>query len=141
MSIVSRFLSIVALTFLALAPEDSVAQPAMASEPVVEALPLFAVQVRTGPTWDASKPPHEQLHFRDHSANLKRLRDAGHLIVGARYSDLGLIILAAESEAQVRSMMDGDPSFGAGIFRYEVHPFNVFYPGTLKAVPRKTAKQ
>jgi uncharacterized protein YciI len=140
MSIVSRFLSIVALTFLALAPADSVAQPDMASEPV-KALPLFAVQVRTGPTWDASKPPHEQLHFRDHSANLKRLRDAGHLIVGARYSDLGLIILAAESEAQVRSMMDGDPSFEAGIFRYEVHPFNVFYPGTLNAVPRKTAKQ
>ena len=73
--------------------------------------------------------------------NLKRLRDAGHLKVGARYSDLGLIILAAESELQARSMMDEDPSFGAGIFIYEVHPFNVFYPGTLKAVPRKIAKQ
>lgn len=140
MRIVSRFLSIVALTFLAMGPADSVAQPAMASE-AADALPLFAVQVRTGPKWDASKPPHEQLHFRDHSANLKRLRDAGHLIVGARYSDLGLIILAAESESQARSMMDEDPSFGAGIFKYEVHPFNVFYPGTLKNVPRKTAKQ
>ncbi len=140
MRIVSRSLSVVALALLALGAGDSVAQQAMASE-AVEALPLFAVQIRTGPKWDAAKPPHEQLHFGAHSANLKRLRDAGHLKVGARYSDLGLIILAAESELQARSMMDEDPSFGAGIFIYEVHPFNVFYPGTLKAVPRKIAKQ
>lgn len=91
----------------------------------------FAVEIRIGDKWDATKPPQDQLYFRDHSANLKRLRDAGHLIMGARYSDVGLIIIAAASEAQVRSMMDEDPSFEAGVFRYEVHPFNVFYPGTL----------
>ncbi len=105
-----------------------------------DGLPLFAVQVKTGDKWDPSKPPHEQALFREHSANLKRLREAGHLIVGARYSDVGLIILAAESESHARAMMDEDPSFGAGTFRYEVHPFNVFYPGTLKNVPRKTDK-
>lgn len=94
---------------------------------------LFAVQIRTGEKWDATKPPQEQLHFRAHSANLKRLRDAGQLIVGARYSDVGLIVLEASSETQARAMMDEDPSFAAGIFRYELSPLNVFYPGTLKA--------
>lgn len=96
-----------------------------------EAPSLFAVQIRTGENWDTMKPPQEQLHFRAHSANLKRLRDAGQLIVGARYSDVGLIVLEASSEAQARAMMDEDPSFAAGIFRYELSPLNVFYPGTL----------
>ncbi len=101
-----------------------------------DTLPLFAVQIRTGARWDAAKPPQEQRHFRDHSANLKRLRDAGHLVAGARYSEVGLVILTAESEAQARAMMDQDPSFEAGIFRYEVHPFDVFYSGSLQGRPR-----
>lgn len=103
-------------------------------------LALFAVQIRVGDKWDAAKPPQDQLHFRDHSANLKRLREEGHLVVGARYSDVGLIILEADSEAQARAMMDEDPSFAAGIFRYEVHPFSVFYPGTLESGNRKTGE-
>jgi uncharacterized protein YciI len=113
---------------------DGAAPPPAAS---MDTLPLFAVQVKTGDKWDASKPPHEQALFREHSANLKRLRDAGHLIMGARYADIGLIILAAESESQARAMMDADPSFAAGTFRYEVHRLNVFYPGTVRTSAAK----
>ncbi len=134
----SRFISALVLAFFALKSPCSVAQhPSSVAAPGT--LPLFAVQIRTGDRWDTSKPPNEQLHFRDHSANLKRLRDAGHLILGARFSDVGLIIVAAESEAQARAMMDEDPSFEAGIFRYEVHLFNVFYSGSLQAAPRKAS--
>lgn len=57
--------------------------------------------------------------------------------MGARYSDVGLIILAAESEASARAMIDADPSMAAGTFKYEIHPFNVFYPGTVNARGRK----
>jgi len=134
----SRFVLVIVLAFFVLKSLDLVAQqPSSAAG--VNALPLFAVQIRTGDRWDAAKPPQEQLHFRDHSANLKRLREAGNLIMGARYSDVGLIILAAESETQARAMMDEDPSFEAGIFRYEVHHFSVFYPGSLQAAPRKAS--
>ena len=105
-----------------------------------EALPLFAVEVRVGPKWDHSKKPHEQALFREHSANLKVLREAGRLIVGARYSDVGLLILQAETEEEARALIDADPSIAAGTFTYQIHPFNVFYPGTLKSPPRATAK-
>lgn len=129
-----RLASLLWLSFVAMGPPESVAQQA-APAAAANTLPLFAVQIRTGAKWDASKPPQEQVHFREHSANLKRLRDAGHLIVGARYSDVGLVILAAESEAHARAMMDEDPSIKADVFKYEVHPFNVFYPGTLPGRP------
>ena len=31
-------------------------------------MPLFAVEIKTGPAWDSTKPPHEQAYFREHSA-------------------------------------------------------------------------
>lgn len=127
-----RLLLVCALALFALEPSGSAARQSTSAAPAVGTLPLFAVQIRTGDKWDAAKPPQEQLHFRAHSANLKRLREAGHLIMGARYSDIGLVVLAAESEAHARAMMDADPSFDAGIFRYDVHVFSVFYPGTVR---------
>jgi uncharacterized protein YciI len=110
--------------------------------PVLEqSLPLFAVEIRTGPKWDQSKPPQEQLYFREHSANLKRLREAGSLVMGARYSDKGLVVLAALSEEEARAMMDVDPSIKAEVFKYEVHAFSVFYSGSVNPRPRRPAAQ
>lgn len=116
----------------------ALASPALGqtAAPAAE-LKLFAVEIRTGPKWDPSKPPQDQGYFREHSANLKRLRDAGSLVMGARYSDKGLLVLAAPSIADARLMMEGDPSIGAGTFVFDVHDFNVFYPGTVQAAPRR----
>lgn len=71
-------------------------------------LQLFAIEIKVGPKWDAAKPPHEQALFREHSANLRRLREAGTLVIGARYSDKGLVVLSATSLAEARAMMDQD---------------------------------
>ena len=95
-------------------------------------LHLFAVEVKVGPNWDTAKAPGDQAYFKEHSANLKRLRDAGHIVMGARYSDIGLIIFSAASADAVRDMMDEDPSMSAGTFKYEVHAMNVFYPGLVQ---------
>lgn len=114
------------------------AQPAPTSAPQGE-LPLFAVEITTGNAWVQAKPAHEQLHFREHSANLKRLREAGSLIMGARYSDKGLVVLAARDETHARTMLDEDPSFKAEVFKYQVHPFNVFYAGTVNTRQRRAA--
>ena len=94
---------------------------------------LFAVEIRVGPNWDTAKAPGEQAFFKEHSANLKRLRDDGHIVMGARYSDIGLIVIAASSDDAVRSMMQKDPSIAAGTFVFEVHEFRVFYPGFVEA--------
>lgn len=119
----TRYLAIFVLLGIGLGVGASAAEP----------LSLFAIQVRVGPKWDPAKAANEQALFHEHSANLKRLRDAGHLIMGARYSDIGLVIVAADSEASARAMMEADPSIAAGTFKYEVHPFNVFYSGTLQS--------
>ncbi len=92
---------------------------------------LFAVEFRTGPKWDASKAPHEQAGFDEHSANLKRLRDGGVLLLGARYADKGFIVLAAGSEVAARTEIEVDPSVRNQVFAYEVHEFRVFYPGCV----------
>ncbi len=106
------------------------------SGPAAE-LPLFAIEIKTGPAWDPEKPPRQQTLFAEHSANLKRLRDAGSLVMGARYSDKGLVVVAAPALEQARAMIEADPSIAAGTFSYELHPFNVFYPGTVQARPRQ----
>jgi len=100
-------------------------------------LKLFAVEVTTGPGWDDSKAPNEQAFFKEHSANLKRLRGEGHIIMGARYSDKGLLIFSALSMDDVRAMMDQDPSMTAGTFVYAVHAFNVFYPGLVQTASNR----
>ncbi len=109
-----------------------------ATTPPPSELKLFAVEIKTGPQWDASKPPQDQRYFREHSANLKRLREAGSLVMGARYSDKGLLVLTAPAIEDVRLMMEADPSVTAGTFVYEVHDFRVFYPGMVQPAPRRS---
>ena len=140
MSSATRFVAIFMLFGLSLGFGASHADTPPSNKPA-DSLPLFAIQVRVGPKWDLTKAPHEQALFREHSANLKRLRDAGHLVMGARYSDIGLVVLAAESEESARAMIDADPSIAAGTFTYEVHPFSVFYSGTVRSPSPPTASK
>ena len=130
MKIRIQFKVIVAVSMLVLASyslqRTSVASAAEAAEK------LFAVEIKIGPNWDSSMPPNEQKFFSEHSANLKRLREEGPIVLGARYSDIGLIIFSASSAEEVRALMSQDPSMTAGTFRYEVHLLNVFYPGLVQ---------
>jgi hypothetical protein len=48
-------------------------------------------------------PAHEQSWFREHSANLRRLREDGSLVLGARYADKGLVVLSAVSEDEAHA--------------------------------------
>jgi hypothetical protein len=107
------------LTSLALAQIPAPATPS----------PLYAAIFKTGPKWDAAKPPNEQAFFREHSANLAKLRVAGTIVMGARYADIGLVVVTAATEADARKLFDGDPSIVAGTFALDVHRFSVFYPG------------
>lgn len=129
-------LAAVCVTVAAWAGPAHAQTSAGASAPVPQ-IRLYAVEIRTGPNWDQAKPAHEQAKFREHSANLKKLRDAGHIVIGARYSDKGLLVFSAHAAADVKAMMDQDPSIAAGTFTYDVHDFNVFYPG---AVPGRPAR-
>ena len=139
MSTRRRTLSAALLAIPFAASRGAVAQAPQAEvQPPAAATRLFAVEFRIGPKWDAAKKPHEQSHFREHSANLKRLRDSGTLLVGARYADKGFLVVAAESESDLRVQVDLDPSVQNQVFVYEIHPFLVFYPGCVQ-VPKRAA--
>ncbi len=117
------------------AASAAVAASAPASSPE---LALFAVEIKTGAAWDASKPPNEQAFFRDHSVNLKKLRDQGILVFGARYADKGLVVLQVASAEEAHALMQQDASVRARVFVIEVHPFNVFYGGAVQPRRRET---
>ena len=129
-----------AIAILALSVSHGVSAQVQPAASTATELPLFAVEITVGPKWDQSKPPQEQQFFRDHSSNLKRLRDSGNLLMGARYSDKGLVVLAAQDEAGARAMMDEHPSITAEVFKYQIYSFNVFYGGTVNARPRRAAQ-
>ncbi len=93
---------------------------------------FFLVQFTVGEAWAKDKAPHEQAYFAEHSANLKRLRTEGKLLLGGRYADKGIIIVAGVSEEAVRAEIDRDPSVVNGTFTAAVHPFAPFYEGCVE---------
>jgi hypothetical protein len=119
--------AVVMLTSLARAQAPAAAPPS----------PLYAALFRTGPKWDAAKPPGEQAFFREHSANLARLRAEGSIVMGARYGDVGLVVVPAATEAQARRLFESDPSVAQGTFTLDVQRFSVFYPGYVGTPPAK----
>jgi len=98
---------------------------------------LYAVEIRTGPKWDGAQPTQQQAYFKEHSANLRQLRESGRLVLGARYSDKGLVILSAASAEEARALMNQDPAIAHGTFVYELHEFNVFYAGNVPVRQRR----
>lgn len=89
--------------------------------------PLFIVHFETGPHWDESRAATEQPAFREHSANLNRLRKEGVIKFGARYEKVGMILIHAASLEAARTIIDADPGVQSGIFIYEIAPLSVFY--------------
>lgn len=92
----------------------------------------YAVSFTTGPKWDKSKAANLQEGFAEHSANLRRLREAGTLHAGARYGEVGLMIVRAESVDAATALFAADPTIAAGVFKIEVVPFFTMYGGELK---------
>ncbi|MBT8136441.1 MAG: hypothetical protein KJO54_05415 [Gammaproteobacteria bacterium] len=119
---------------------ETAARPDNADAVAATGQSLFAVEIKVGPNWDNARAPNEQAFFAEHAANLRGLREAGHIVMGARYSDIGLIIFTADSADQVRKLMSKDASMTAGTFRYEIHALNVFYPGLVQRAPAKQTR-
>ncbi|HEU4888915.1 MAG TPA: hypothetical protein VFV49_13595 [Thermoanaerobaculia bacterium] len=97
----------------------------------------FVVLFRKGAAWNEAKAPNEQMHFSAHSANLAALRKSQQLILGTRYSDVGMIVVEAPTEADARALIDRDPTIAAKVFAYELHPARFFYD-PLPAPPTRT---
>jgi uncharacterized protein YciI len=108
------------------------AAAAPVQEPTAPPARVFAVVFRAGPAWDAAKPPGEQVGFKDHSANIARLKAEGRLLIGGRFSDAGLLLVRAASREEAQSLLDRDPTVASGVFKAEVHPWSTFAAGCLE---------
>ena len=103
------------------ADEQSVTQPDR----------LFLVEFTTGTAWVPDKPFGEQLHAAEHSANLRRLREAGILVLGARHGAKGMVVVRSSSESAARSEIERDLAVAAGVFAYTVEELRPFYDGCI----------
>lgn len=103
-----------------------------ASAAEAPAAKLFAVTLTTGPAWDAAKPANEQKFFREHSANLSRLRAENVSVLGGRYGDKGLILIRAADEVAARAELAKDPSIAAGTFQATVEEYRPFQHGDTR---------
>ncbi len=93
---------------------------------------LFVVIYSTGSGWNASKPPNEQLYFTAHSQRLQLLRKENKILIGARYSDKGMIVMTGDTEAEIKEIVFADSAVISKTFNAEVYPYNVFYYGCLQ---------
>jgi uncharacterized protein YciI len=73
---------------------------------------MFVVVLRRiGPHWDPSRPIEEQSDWPAHASFMDELVDAGFVILGGPLADEHRVVLIveAESEDAVRSMLTRDP--------------------------------
>ncbi len=112
-------------------PAGTGTTPPVDSTAAASPMRLFIVHFLVGPSWKSDRPPQEQTKFKEHGANLKRLRDEGRIVLGARYSDKGFIVLRSSSSDAAQKEIAADPGILAGIFTFELFELHPFYEGCL----------
>jgi len=93
---------------------------------------LFIVTYTVGSSWDASKQPNEQKYFKEHSANLSKLRKEGVIKTGARFADKGMIVITAKSFTTAKEIILSDIAVVNRLFETDIQRLNVFYEGCLE---------
>lgn len=93
---------------------------------------LYIVTYVTGSLWDTTKQAYEQPYFKDHSANLAKLRKEGVITAGARYGDKGIIFIKAKSMVVARDLILTDLAVINKLFNAEIQKLSVFYEGCIE---------
>src|SRR5688572_29743723 len=77
----------------------------------------FIVLYTIGESWDTTKTASAQLHFKEHSAHLARLRAAGTIELGARFGKTGMIIVRAKNKEEAHAFVNDDEAIRNRLFR------------------------
>ncbi|HWI64719.1 MAG TPA: YciI family protein [Symbiobacteriaceae bacterium] len=79
------------------------------------------------PTLGFDATPEESAIVGNHFSYLKALLAEGKLVLAAPAADysFGLTIFEAESEAEARRIMEGDPAVRAGVMSAELIPLKI----------------
>jgi len=86
----------------------SAVQPAAPAPQEPAAKQYFIAIFSRGPAWDESKPANEQIGFKEHGENLRRLRTEKRIPIGGRYGEKGMVIVEAKNEDEARSLFASD---------------------------------
>jgi hypothetical protein len=97
---------------------------------------LYIVTYTTSSLWDTSKQVYEQPYFKDHSANLGKLRKEGVITAGARYGDKGIIFIKAKSMVAARDLILTDPAVVNKLFAADIQKVSVFYDGCIEKIKK-----
>jgi uncharacterized protein YciI len=85
-------------------------------------MPHYYMVISTaGSNRDLAKGTREQVHWDDHAAFIDGLVDEGFMVLGGPLADEGgaMIVVRAESEADVRERLRKDPWYVHGVLQLE----------------------
>jgi len=90
----------------------------------------FVVMRAQGPSWDRSRLRREQVGWDEHAAFMDSLVDDRFIVLGGPVGEgdghSTLLVVEAESEAEVRSRLAGDP-WGEDMLATEsIEPWSIF---------------
>ena len=85
-----------------------------------------------GPSWDNEKAANQQTGFKEHSANLQRLRADKKATLGGRFADKGMVIIEAADAEAAREMFATDVMVQSKVFTLELYPFKPFFKGCIE---------
>ncbi|MEM7485910.1 MAG: hypothetical protein AAF348_11945 [Bacteroidota bacterium] len=92
----------------------------------------FVALYTLGDSWDMEKQPEEQSYFKEHSAFLSKLRKEKKILIGARYSDTGMLVLKAKDLEAIKELLHQDIAIQNKLFNLIIHPFSPFYKGCIE---------
>ena len=92
----------------------------------------FIVLYTVGESWDTTKQFHEQAYFNEHSSYLGTLRKTKKIVIGARYSDTGMIVIKAKDETEANRLITEDIAIQHKLFNADIYPFGPFYSGCIE---------
>ena len=100
---------------------------------------VYLCLLKRGPVWSAEESEVATARQAAHLAHLRRLSDAGSLIMAGPLGDngdiRGICIYRVGSQAEAQSLADADPAVQAGHLVAEIHPWHV----SESVLPKQTA--
>lgn len=101
---------------------------------------LYIVEYSKGSKWDNTKEFDGQKFANHHSAHLQSLRKQGIIQFGARYSDKGIIFIAAMGMDNAKQIVNSDSAIINKMFTATINELSVFYDYKAEQIASKKIK-
>lgn len=105
---------------------------------------VFAVRTAKGPNWDPTRGIREQRGWDEHATFADGLVDAGIIVLGGPIGsdedeDIGLVMVEAATEDEVRAAFADDPWTTMGVFRIKaIWPWTLWLDGRRRQAGSRT---